>query len=137
MFKILPDDFRFDGYGFTTNQFGHAAGVGFIGLVYFVTLIWYIIFDEFPPKEYIALFGGIAYFAFELYTQGWKSWDTIEDWWFVNVYGIWASLASFSELEAGSPVVVTNLYAPLPFIGLLAAHLLAGSYVRWRRKCQG
>lgn len=134
MFKILPDDFAGDGYGFTTNQFGHALGVGFLCFVYGVTFAWFLVFGEFPYKVYIALFGGIAYLAFEVYTQGWQKWDTIEDWWFVNVYGIWGPLCAFSEVEIGSPIVTTDLYAPLPFIGLLAAHLMAGSYVRWRRR---
>ncbi len=132
--KIIPDSFPLDGYGFTTNQFGHAAGIGFLCFVYGMTLVWFLIFGEFPYKEYIALFGGIAYLAFEVYTQGWQKWDTIEDWWFVNVYGIWGPLCSFREVQAGSIDVATDLFAPLPFIGLLVVHLLAGSYVRWRRK---
>jgi hypothetical protein len=31
--KITPDDFAGDGYGFTTNQFGHALGVGHMSWV--------------------------------------------------------------------------------------------------------
>ena len=131
--KIKPDSFRLDGYGFTTSQFGHALGIGFLCFVYGLTLAWFLLFGEFPYKKHIAIFGGIAYFAFELYTQGWQKWDTVEDWWFVNVYGIWGPLCSFSEVHIGSEKVATDLYAPLPFIGLLAVHLLAGSYVRWSR----
>lgn len=132
--RINPDSFPRDGYGFTTNQFGHAVGVGFLVLVYGVTLLWFLAFGEFPYKLHIALFAGLSYFAFELYTQNWQGWDTVEDWWFVNVYGVWGPLCTFSEVTVGSADVTLNLFAPLPFVALLAVHLLAGAYVRWRRK---
>ena len=134
MLRIKPDDFYADGYGFTTNQTSHAVAIGFLGFVYTSTLFYFLLFGEFPYKTHIAAFSAIGYLVFELVTQGWKKWDTIEDWWFVNVYGVWGPLSTFSEVEVGSPKISADLFAPLPFIALLVVHLWAGSYVREKRK---
>jgi hypothetical protein len=137
MFK--PDDFARRPYGFTTNQISHAAAVGFLFIVYGLSLACVWVFGEYPYKWQIAVIGGVGYLAYELFAQGWQGWDTAEDWWFVNVYGIWAPLAAFSEAPpevaaiTGQFTFVGDLFAALPFIAVFGAHLALGAFMRWRR----
>lgn len=127
---MKSDNFAGRPYGFTTNQISHAAAVGFIGFVYLGALFWYHLAGEYPPKLSIVAVAAIGYLAFELVSQGWQGWDTLEDWWFVNVYGVWAPLTAFSELEQGSAAIIVDPYAPLPFVILLFTHLLLGAAYR-------
>tara|TARA_R110000744_G_scaffold149386_5_gene262529 strand:- start:1141 stop:1410 length:270 start_codon:yes stop_codon:yes gene_type:complete len=85
---------------------------------------------ELPYKEHLIVFAAVSYALYELIDQGWNGWDTIEDWWVVNVYGVIGPVMTFSEVTAGLPMVTVNIFSPLPFIALFAAHLAAGAYVR-------
>ena len=132
-----PDDFRGRPYGFTTNQISHAAAIGFLFIVYGSCLLWFLAFGELPYKWLIAVVGGAGYLAYELFYQGWYGADTVEDWWFVNAYGVWGPLAAFSE---ASPEVAKHveaatftgdLFAALPFVILFAIHLTLGAAWRW------
>ena len=87
-------------------------------------------FGELPQKEHLIAFAAISYASYEYWDQGWNGWDTIEDWWFVNVYGVIGPVMTFSEITPGVAAVSVNLFTPLPFIALFAAHLAAGAYVR-------
>ena len=126
------DDFAGRPYGFTTNQISHATVVGFLGLVYGSCITYFLLFGELPYKEHLIAFAAFSYASYEYWNQGWNGWDTIEDWWFVVVYGVIGPVMTFSEITAGVPIVSVNLFTPLPFIALFAAHLAAGAYVRSR-----
>lgn len=131
------DDFRGRPYGFTTNQISHAAAIGFLLIVYGLTLFWVWLYGEYPFKWMIALVGGLGYFAYELWDQGWQGADTIEDWWFVNVYGVWAPLVALSEASpevvkiVGAYAFTGDLFAALPYMVLFAIHLALGALWRW------
>ena len=127
---FVSDDFAGRPYGFTTNQIAHATVVGFLGLVYGSCIIYFLIVGEFPHKEHLIVFAAISYASYEFLDQGWNGWDTVEDWWFVIVYGVIGPVMTFTESVPGLPVASVNLFAPLPFIALFAAHLAAGAYVR-------
>lgn len=131
------DDFRGRPYGFTTNQISHSAAIGFLLIVYGTCLLWVWLFGEYPYKWMIALVGGVGYLAYELWDQGWHGADTIEDWWFVNVYGVWAPLVAFSEAEpevveiVGAAAFTGDLFAALPYMILFVVHLALGALWRW------
>ena len=130
MSLFQSDDFSGRPYGFTTNQISHATVVGFIGLVYGSCIIYYLFVGELPYKEHLIVFAAVSYASYEYWDQGWNGWDTIEDWWFVIVYGVIGPVMTFSETSPGLPIASVHLYTPLPFIALFAAHLAAGAYVR-------
>ena len=131
------DDFRGRPYGFTTNQISHTAFVGLLLIVYGSCLVWHLIFGEMPYKWLVALLGGIGYLAYEIREQGWNGVDTVEDWWFVNVYGVWAPLTIFSEAPPevskciGHAAFVGDLYIALPWVVLFSIHLMLGAVWRW------
>lgn len=132
-----PDDFRGRPYGFTTNQISHTAAVGFLLIVYGSCLAWSWAFGEYPYKWVIALLGGVGYLAYELWDQGWHGLDTVEGWWFVNAYGVWAPLATFNEAPTemsgllGAAAFTGDLYSALPWIVLFAVHIALGAAWRW------
>lgn len=126
-----PDDFHGRPYGFTTNQISHATAVGFLGIVYGSCVLSYFVFGELPYKWMIAVGGGIGYAFYEYYAQGWKGWDTVEDWWFVIAYGVCMPLLGFSEIRPGTPEVVFDLIAPLPLVVVFFVHLALGALYRW------
>tara|TARA_R110000851_G_scaffold120168_1_gene248367 strand:- start:785 stop:1186 length:402 start_codon:yes stop_codon:yes gene_type:complete len=133
MSLFKSDGFAGEPYGFTTNQISHAVAVGFLGLVYGVTFVWFVTFGEFPYKWVLIVFAGVAYAAYELIDQGWNGWDTIEDWWFVNVYGVIGPVMTFSEVEPGSALFTGSILVPIPFVFIFYAHLGFGAYVRSRQ----
>ena len=126
---MQSDDFAGRPYGFTTNQISHAA-VGFLGLTYMVTLLSYLLFGEFPHKELIVILAGVSYLGFELVSQGWNEWDTVEDWWFVNAYGVWVPVLTFTEVHPGSPALSGDLLTPVPLVLVFFAHLGFGALYR-------
>jgi hypothetical protein len=132
MSLFKSDDFAGKPYGFTTNQISHAVAVGFLGLVYGVTFVWFVAFGEFPYKWALIVFAGVAYAAYELIDQGWHGWDTVEDWWFVNVYGVIGPVLTFTEVEPGSALFTGSLWVPIPFVLIFYTHLGFGAYVRSR-----
>jgi hypothetical protein len=128
-----PDSFRNDPYGYVTNQIGHAFMVGGVLFVYAVVMGVFWITGEFPPKWGIIAGGSITYAAYELLAQGWRGGDTVEDWWFVSVYGITGPVVSFTEMTPGSMLAVFDMRAALPFIVLLSVHIAFGAWLRSRK----
>jgi hypothetical protein len=129
-----PDNFAGQPYQFLTNQIGHAFMVGGVMLVYAVVMASWFVMGEFPPKWSIIAGAAILYPAYELICQGWQGWDTVEDWWFVVVYGVAGPVTSFTETVPGEAKAVFDLMAALPFIAVLCVHLAIGSFVRSRAK---
>ena len=128
-----PDDFSNDPYGYWTNQVAHALQVGFLLLVYGVTLGWWYFAGEFPQKEWIIGGAAVGYGAYELIDQGWQGWDTVEDWVYVVVYGVAGPVTTFTEIEPGSTAFRGDLLLALPFVIAFTIHLCIGSWMRARR----
>jgi len=128
---FVADNFHARPYGFTTNQISHATLIGFLFIVYGSCIAWFYIAGEFPHKEWIAIGGAVGYAAFELLVQGWRRWDTVEDWWFVVVYGVFMPLLAFDEMVVGEPKAVVDLTRALPLILVFFTHLGLGALYRW------
>jgi hypothetical protein len=130
MMLIAPDNFKGDPYGWATNQIGHAFAVGCLALVYVPAIVFFVVMGEFPPKWIVVASAAVTYLAFEIATQGWRRGDTIEDWWFVVVYGVSGTMASFTEVTPGNPVAAFDPMAALPYVALMGAHLAFGAWLR-------
>lgn len=76
------------------------------------------------------MFVAVTYMAFELGTQKWRKWDTIEDWMFFALYGGGVPVVVFTEVNVGSPQLYTSIEWVLPTTGVIVAHLLTGVAVR-------
>lgn len=136
MFLSLDEaeDFSKDPYGYFTNQSGHTWDVGFLFLVYGSCVASFTFFGTLLCKEFLIVGAGLAYLVFEILVQGWKGWDTIEDWWFVNIYGVVAPVLVFTYNETTQKLEVDPL-APLPFVVLYFTHKFVGSFLRSNFKC--
>jgi hypothetical protein len=131
---LYPDGFQGDPYGHTTNQTSHAFLVGGILLAYLPVLVWWMAFGEFPEKWLIIGWASVAYAAFELLAQGWRGWDTVEDWIFVVIHGTTGFVVTLNEVEPGSTAFTGDLIVAGPFLILFLLHLAAGA---WFRKLVG
>jgi hypothetical protein len=129
MMLFLPSNFRGDPYGWVTNQAAHFL-IGAALLTYVPTMICWWFLGEFPPKEWIIIWAGVVYAAYELIDQGWRGADTIEDWIFVAGYGATGVTFSFSEIAPGSPVAAFDMQAAWPFLVVMAIHLAFGAWLR-------
>jgi hypothetical protein len=125
---VKANSFIDDPYGYATNQISHAKLVGLLGYVYGVSMAYHWLMGEFPDKWAIVAFAWASYLAFELVSQGWNGWDTVEDWWFVNVYGVLGAVQTFTE--SGPYTVSADLMAALPFVVAFCLHLIIGGTVR-------
>ena len=125
------ENFSRDWYAYATNQIGHTA-IGFV----FASLVSYLTFlylGEFAPKECIWLFSAMIYGAWET-LNGKPSWDSLEDWIFFAIYGAGSATMLFSEVSAGSPMVVTQIVYVPKFTAIIAAHLSVGVVARIVKK---
>jgi hypothetical protein len=129
---IQPDNFKADPYGYVTNQISHMGAVGCLVFVYGVVLFVFLVAGEFPPKWAIILGAAVSYSLIEA-LQGWRGWDTIEDWLFVVFYGVTIPVMVFSEVEPGSDQFCGGLMDLMPWVLIMGAHLLIGSAARWHR----
>lgn len=132
-----PDDFKGRPYGFTTNQISHATLVGFLLIVHGSCLLWYAATGELPYKVVVAVFGAVSYATYEVVWQGWRGWDTVEDWWFVVVYGVFMPLLAFDEVTPGKPEVTLDLIASAPLLIVFYCHLALGALYRWVQQRNG
>ena len=130
---FTPDNFRGRPYEWACNQIGHAFFIGAVLLTYLPVLVCWKIAGEFPYKWTMVAGAAIGYAVYEWLDQGWHGADTIEDWWFVVVYGAAGSAYSFTEVSPGDAKAALDMLAALPFIVLLAVHLAFGSWLRWRQ----
>ena len=128
---IKPNAFLDDWYGWLTNQASHMA-LG-VFLAFSACVAVYFVVGEFPYRADVFAVCLLGYVAFELLTQGWQGYDTIEDTVFVVGYGVGAPLASFHEISVGSPNVSADLGALVVFFAAAAIHLAFGSAFRYSR----
>ena len=125
-----PDNFKGDWYGWLTNQVSHT----FLGifLVFFASMAGFSALGEFPVKLNMLIAIGAVYILFvELYLQGWRGFDTIEDSMFVVGYGAAGPLAASFELLPGKAAIIMDLDPLVPFFYVFIAHIIAG--VAWRK----
>jgi hypothetical protein len=127
---FTPDDFKGDPYGHVTNQTSHSFLVGGILLAYLPVMGYFFIAGEFPEKWLIIAWAAVSYAAFELILQGWRGFDTVEDWIFVVIHGTTGFVLTFSEIEPGSTKFHGDLAYAAPFIVLFLTHLAIGAWVR-------
>lgn len=128
---IEPDAFLDDWYGWLTNQAGHVL-LG-VFMAFFLCVVAFFALGELPYRIDVFAVCLIGYLAFELLTQGWQGYDTIEDTVFVVGYGCGAPLSAFHEVSAGSPDVSFDLFALTPFFVASAIHLACGVAFRYYR----
>lgn len=122
------DDFAGDWYGWATNQISHIA-LG-VFLVFLICMFGFVVADEMPYKGAVYALILFGYVAFELAAQGWRGWDTVEDTVFTAGYGAGGTLAGFSEVSAGSPMVAVDVVGLAPFFTMAVVHLTAGALYR-------
>ena len=128
---FTSSDFRYDWYGFLTNQFSHISmGIYF---VWAAAVLSFFAVGSMPFKLPLFFFISGAYFLYEVTFQGWRRWDTIEDTLFIT-YGQGGTLLAFTEIVVGSPVIGFSILKALPILTISTLHLLIGSYIRYRRK---
>lgn len=92
----------------------------------------FLISGDFPFRSQVFLSIAATYAAKELVVDRWQGIDTIEDFLFVVVYGSGGTLISFRQMDALSSDVVFNVFQALPVLCLCCAHLLFGSFSRWK-----
>jgi hypothetical protein len=126
---FTSDSFPNDWYGWLTNQVSHI----FLGLfsVFVLSMAGFVVMGEFPVKTHMLALIFVLYLgAAEIWLQGWRGWDTIEDTVFVVVYGAAGPLSASAEIEAGNSAIIMDLEPLLPYFYVFVAHLIAG--VLWR-----
>lgn len=131
---ITPNSFPNDWYGWLTNQVSHV----FLGIfaVFVFSMVGFAIFGEFPVKTHMLAVIGFLYIAIvELWLQGWRGLDTIEDSVFVIGYGASGALGASAEIMPGRSAIIMELGPLLPFFYIFTAHVIAG--VLWRISKQG
>lgn len=123
-----PNGFERDPTGYVTNQFGHFS-LGVLG-VWLMCVISFSVSDDIPHKE--IMFIGIAalYIIKEIAFDGWRNFDTIEDFLFVVVYGGGWTLLAFTQQHNGSSEVTYDIMASSPIIVVISAHLTLGAVYR-------
>lgn len=85
---------------------------------------------ELPYKFQIFTTLAGMYFLYELFFQGWKGIDTIEDWVFFSIYGVMGTILSFNEFDIGSNLVTISITAPTTIFIVLTIHLFIGCLLR-------
>lgn len=127
----VADDFRYNWYTWAAQQMAHV----FIGIVLVLLscMAWMYYSGEMPVKGHLFIFLSVLYGLWELALQGLNTknrWDSLEDFFFVVVYGSGATLTIFSEIEAGHSSVRLDAELALPFLLMVTLHLLYGSITR-------
>ena len=120
--------FRYDPWGWAGNQGAHCV-IGIV-LAFASCLSFWAVVGEYPYKIHVFLFLLIGFFAFEIATQGWNSWDTLEDTFFVVFYGAGTFLTIASEVTPGSSMVLVDMEKATPFVAMFACHMVIGMV--WR-----
>ena len=117
-----PNNYTGDPYGYTVNQSGHFL----LGFCLCTLGAWLCVTVTGVYLNQIVVFSivSIGYlFAWELTAQGWRGFDTVEDWAFV-------SLGAAPWLLIDMAYVIDRVFL---FVLILAALLSAGAYRRWVR----
>ena len=123
-----PNNFRADPEGWVGNQSGHTL-CGFVAAMV-VSILWFVFTGEMPVSEHGWAVVALGYLAFELATQGWKGWDTLEDWVFVAVYGNGAAFYTAKESAPGTMLVIVNVAELCVIVAIVSLHFLIGFLIR-------
>ena len=130
--RFDPDAYIRRPEAWLANQAGHLALGVWVAIV--LCGVWAFVFGEFPRREGIWVILAVGYMWYELATQSWRRWDTIEDWFFVAVYGAGGALYCFHEVQIGSDRITASLYdilfASIPPV----VHLLVGAALRAKKR---
>ena len=123
-----PEDFRGDWYGWMTNKLSHVV-LGF-GLALVTSAIWLTENGEFPHKQW--LWPGIAFAVavFQIGAQGWNGWDTIEDWWFISVFGAGGTIVTFTQIDPDYGLLGVSVWSGLTVMTLIGVWLVMGIIYR-------
>lgn len=121
----VSDDFKGDWYGYACNQLSHVL-LGFL-FAGFVSMWTWFYRGEYLDKNALFAVCSISYLSFEFYTQRFKDLkDTLEDYVFFAIYGSGSAVYLFSEVEAGSPVLQTDLRFAGPIAVVVLTHIGLG-----------
>ena len=125
---LSADSFTNDWYGWLTNQVSHIA----LGILFAIIISMgsFLIIGELPHRHDVMYLTAFVYAAFEVVGQGWRGFDTLEDFAFVVLYGAGGGLASSAEIIPGEPLIVLDLMTMLSFIIVACCHLLFGVVFR-------
>ncbi len=143
-----PDAYPTDPYGYTVNGLAHATLVGLLGFGLIGCALYYLFTGELPNRWAVVAWGSATYLAYELVDQGWRGWDTVEDWAQVT-FGV-SALLIFMQAGIGSVImrpdgssftvvrddlVVFFWFWDAVVMALaLAVWMAAGALRRWYRK---
>ena len=126
------DAFPNDWYGYAGNQLAHfALGIATASML---SQLHFAVFGEFAQKGALWCVIAIGYMMFEIIKQGWKGFDTIEDWMFFALYGAGLPIFLFDEVLPGSPILTINSQLVVPLFAVVFAHLLGGIVSRLVRR---
>ena len=125
---FTPSDFRYDWYGWVTNQMAHImAGVIITSLVSYLN---FVILGEFALKLHLFMIVAVFFILTQSKSFLTKPFDTFEDLVFILVYGAGTVILLFHETDPGSPIITANIQHIAPVLVLASAHLLWGSVTR-------
>ncbi len=129
MSKILePDAFRGQPLAWAGNQCGHFV-LGMFS-AFFICVTFFYVIGELPYRAHVFWIIALAYVSFEVYGQGWRGWDTVDDTVFVVAYGTGGTLAGFTEHQVGSLQPVPDMQILTTFAVVMTAHLIMGMVFR-------
>jgi hypothetical protein len=126
-----PGAFLDDWYGWLTNQAAHI----FLGLcmAFWLCVIPHLLMGELPYRVDVFAACLIGYIAFEMFFQGWRGYDTIEDTVFVVGYGVGGPLSALNEIAAGGADASINIIGLIVFFVISPIHLAFGVVFRYNR----
>jgi hypothetical protein len=126
-----PSAFLDDWEGWLGNQTGHIFAGMFTA--FWICAASFVLMGELPYRVDVFVACLLGYFAFEIFFQGWKGYDTIEDTVFVVGYGVGGPLSALSEIAAGGADASINIIGLIVFFVIAPIHLAFGVAFRYSR----
>lgn len=132
--RFTPDDYSHEPELWLAGQAGHI----FLGLwlAMVASGAWLYITGDFPRRVGVFVLIALAYMAYELFRQGWRGSDTLQDWAFVSLYGSGGSLYCFREFDVGSGQITADLNDLLAVAVAPTVHLMVGTAERAVRRAR-
>jgi hypothetical protein len=126
-----PSAFLNDWYGWLTNQGAHIFAGMFVA--FWMCVISLFVMGELPYRVDVFAACLMGYIAFEMFFQGWRGYDTIEDTVFVVGYGAGGPLSALNEIAAGGADASINIIGLIVFFVIAPIHLAFGVAFRYNR----